>query len=244
MITLFKHTLKANKRDLKPWITSHISIAAYSAQPHKLNTNIAYIRKLNDKDVVNITLRFIDETPRVNKTLIFQRPINDSIEQSMERMKEKVQKLLVRKKFGKRTPSADEIAHAIGDIEMSLQSVTGANIQCIDWQQLLNKEPAIVEDCVLKIRDQTYSLALNYPYASYAELPSCIIVGYECYPSNLELQNTSKEECLYKWFKGVVRNSKNPKDLHGIRWLECGNSFSYCIQAEDVGHVLKVVLNR
>lgn len=245
MFALFKHTLKVNTRDLKKWITPQLPIAAYSKQPHKLNTNIAYIRKLGDKDVVNITLRYIDQTPRVNRTLIFQRPINDSIEQSMERMKQKVQTLLVRKQFGKRMPSPDEIAQSIGDIEMSLQSiVTGANIKCTDWQQLLNKGPAAVQDCILKIRHQEYSLALNYPYVSDAELPSCIIVGYDCYPSSLELQNTSKEECVYKWFKGVVRNPKNSKDLHGIKWIECGNSFSYCVQPDDVGHVLKVNLNR
>lgn len=240
MFTLFKLNLKANTRDLKKWITPYLQLTSYTTNPYKFNTNIAYIRKLKDKDVVNITLQYTDQRPRIKKTLVFQRPLNDSIEFSLERMQLKLQELLVRKMFGKVTPSEERIAHELGDVEMSLKTVAGNKIQCVDWQQLLTEGPASVQNYELKIRNETYSLALNYPYASAAKLPSCIIVGYDCYPSSLELENTTKEECVYKWFKGI-RKSKNVKDLNGIKWIECGNSFSYRAKPEDVNHIFKVI---
>lgn len=248
--TLFKLKIKKTLKDRIEKLVPLIQNAYYSQHPCKYSSNIAYFQWQQDKNIVNITLNYIDETTRIKKLFNFQRQADESIDISLNKIKLKIvkylgQKLAVRVKADKNKGSAESFAitnqleETINQLEVQLLNENDQELRDIDWLNIFQENPNTIYRSKLKVGDENYKLAINYPCVNGAKLPSCIMVGYECYPSNLEFRFTSKDECEFTWYRGV-KKSKASNNIQGIKWEPCGSSLYYYVQPQDVDHWLKV----
>lgn len=90
----------------------------------------------------------------------------------------------------------------------------------------------------LKVCDQEFSVAYNYPYVSQLTMPTIILVGFDCYPAKFEVIFTERDQCSFEWYKGIPSAKKN--DLE-IVWDKCKtDGFFYKVQSTDLNHKLKV----
>lgn len=67
-------------------------------------------------------------------------------------------------------------------------------------------------------------------------MPESVMVGSDCYP-HLEMKE-NPEDYTFEWFKGL------PEGDSDIKWIKCGESFTYKVAPEDLHHYLKVTLVR
>lgn len=212
----------------------------YATKPYKLDPALVYFRKLDDKNAVQIQLNYIEPEYRVNRVFTFERQLDEPIEKSIERMQEKMEGYLVKKLFG-RKQTTDGSKHTLsGQFELALVNAVRDRVEGISWNDFLAQPVDHLSSCALRVRDKEFGLMVNNPYVSGAKIQNSIIVGYDCYPTKMELQNTSRDECTYRWFKGLPRPT-NPKDVNAIKWIECGNEFCYRVQPDDVHHKFKVI---
>lgn len=207
---------------------------------NKLDPKTAYIRRLTDKNAVQIQLYYINPEHRMKRIFTFERGLDERIEDSIERMQSKVLSA-VAKKVGTRFASDPSFYDTVlnNQLEMKLFNQHGEEVEGTNWTELLELPNNVLDQFMLRLHRIEYTLTVNYPYVINAEMPTSIMVGYDCYPSKLELQNTSRDECLYRWYKGMPRRT-HPKDLTGIHWIECGQDFAYRVQQDDIDHKLKV----
>lgn len=223
----------------------------YATNPQTYKPKIAYIRQENEKDLVHITFEYSKETVRIKRLFAVQRLTTEPIEKSLEKMQSKVISYIQKKQHDRvakaqRKSAADaqetvaKFSAFLNEFNICLVNRNGASVQGVDWQAFIDDAADATGNYMLKVGDEDYGLAVNYPLVSAGKLPSCIMVGYECYPLSLEFQFTTRDECEYRWFKGVM-NPKRPKDMNGIKWMLCGESFHYDVQVDDIHHFLKVV---
>lgn len=219
--------------------------------------NTVYFRWQESEDVVDITFQFNIEAPPVNKAFNFKRPVEELVDTTLNRMKTNVDKEISKrskvkkvkpKKSGQPADSQPgEIIvdghgppdDAIENLKVVLLNASGAPIIGITWTELFVTNPAMAEGAVLHVKNTDYALAFNSPYVARVEVPTSMMAGYDCFPSKLEFQFTSREECEYRWYKGLPKpNHENAtKD---IKWSQCGDQFIYEVKADDVGHKIKV----
>lgn len=88
----------------------------------------------------------------------------------------------------------------------------------------------------LKVCDQEFSMAYNYPYVAELTMPLTILVGFDCYPATFKVEFTEREKCLFQWY----RSKPSPDKSHPV-WDKCEEeSFFYRVKESDLNHKLKV----
>lgn len=218
--------------------------------------NTAYFRWQNNENVVDITFLYVCEQSAIKKVFNFKRPIIELVDVTLKRMNTNVEKEISKRSKTKKAkpnkkasaeskpetdtdskPAADDT----DDGKVFLVNAIGESILGIDWTELFINNPDTYRNAVLRVRNADYFLAFNYPYVGRLDLPTCIMVGFDCFPTKLEVQFTSTDECAFKWYKGLPRPN-NEGAIKDINWTQCGNSFIYNVRAEDVGHKIKVSL--
>lgn len=214
----------------------------FSLNPYKLDPDVAYIRKLADKNAVEIQLYYVEPEFHIKRKFTFQRQLDESIERSMERMQWKVKNFVLKKMSGRAALPPSDSNSLLGTFGLSMETSTGDTVADTNWSDFLAKSTESREEHVMKLHNKQLKLITNCPYVANVELPSSIMVGYDCYPTNIEMENTSRDECIFRWFKGLPR-STHPNDLFGINWMECGSGFAYRVRPEDIDHKLKVNKN-
>lgn len=218
--------------------------------------NTVYFRWQESDGVVDITFQFNLDVPSVNKAFNFKRPIDELVDLTLNRMKTNVDKEIQKRSKVKKTkpkktnqpdgqPETEESVDArpaeetIQNLKVTLVNTAGEPITGITWTDLFLTNPELGKSAILRVKVVDYVLAFNYPYVGRVDMPTSIMVGFDCFPSKLEFQFTTREECEYRWYKGLPKpNHENAtKD---IKWIQCGEQFIYVPKAEDIGHKLKV----
>lgn len=215
--------------------------------------NIAYFRWQEDENVVDITLQFVCEQSVVNKVFNFKRQTAELIESTLNRIRTNVEKEVQKKAKTKKVKKKKEVEEAtvIADIKeappaadnasvtVAIINANGDALTGITWTEFFIDQPALHKTTVLRVRNVDYSIAFNYPYVARLDLPACILVGYDCYPTKLELQFTSRDECEFVWYKGLPKPNHEGA-VKDIKWTPCGEGYIYRVQADDAGHKFKV----
>lgn len=243
-------------------IASFSSVSSRNRSPI-IKMNTAYFHWQDADGVVDITLHFVCEHPPVNKVFNFKRQVDELIDTTLNRMKANVDKEVQKKaKSGKaksnkkkkasdgeattagaavcdeeKPPASDDAEEAA--VKVLLLNATGDVITGISWTELFIGQPELHRQAVLRVKNVDFALAFNYPHVSRIELPTCLLVGYDCFPTKLDLQFTSRDECDFVWFRGLPKpNHENA--VKDIRWTRCGEGYIYRMQPEDAGHKFKV----
>lgn len=216
--------------------------------------NTAYFRWQDDEGVVDITFLYVCEQPAIHKVFNFKRKIDELVTTSLNRMKtnvekeiskkSKVKKAKPNKKVSDKTTSetdknAKPVPDEIGTVAVSLLNASAEPISGIDWTEMFINNPEAYRNAVLRVNNLDYFVAFNYPYVGRLDLPACIMVGFDCFPSKFDVQFSTRDECEFKWYKGLPKPG-NEGAIKDINWAQCANSFIYNVQAEDVGHKIKV----
>lgn len=219
--------------------------------------NIAYFRWQESDGVIDITFQLNIDVPTVNKSFNFKRPVSELVDITLNRMKTNVDKEIQKRSKVKsvktkktkkveadqsKQPEAEGEGSAeenIQNLKVLLVNSTGEPITGITWTDLFVTTPELSKNAILRIKIFDYALAFNYPHVGRVDMPTSIMVGFDCYSTKLEFQFTTRAECEYKWYKGLPKpNHENA--VKDIKWTQCGDEFIYKPKTEDLGHKLKV----
>lgn len=200
--------------------------------------NFVYFRRPPNESNIDITFHFKNDSFGIDRTFNFQRNSGETVETSLIRVRKNFEKELA-KKFGggkKRKPKEGETeSRSPPEVVVQLLNAAGQSITSATWTELFAEDEARTQGLVLSILGHDFVVTYNYPYASEFQLPSVILVGFKCYPSKFEVTFAERNECLFRWYRGLPAKSDDD-----IEWVECGDSFFYEVQKEDVNHKLKV----
>lgn len=217
---------------------------------------IAYFRWQHDEAVVDITLQFVCEKSAVNKAFNFKRKTDELIDSTLNRIKTNVDKEVQKKANTKKGKSKKKDSdEALANNENNDVTTTAANnvvtvailndsgevLSGITWTDFFITQPDLHKTAVLRVKNIDYAIAFNYPYVARVDLPTCILVGYDCFPTKLDLQFTSRQECEFVWYKGLPKPNHEGA-VKDIKWSKCGDGYIYRVQADDAGHKLKVCI--
>lgn len=200
---------------------------------------IAYVRHFKNTQNFEIIFHYRNVTIGIDRIFNFQRNIDETIETTLKRIQANVQKEFVKVKGAKKKPKAkpsEENQTTITKVEIDLvaekdDSTTWSNL-------LINAETSDFDSIVLKVCEQEFQVAYNYPYVNQVLLPSVILTGFQCYPAKFEVFFAERESCSFEWYRGLPTANKRDSD---IVWIKCdGTKFFYDVQSHDLGHKLKV----
>lgn len=170
----------------------------------------------NTKDENQLVFVFNYNNTHKKKRIQFVRPIDNSIKESLNRMKLKLIKKI--------PTDGDDILLKLID------STHGEEVTEATWQDLIPK----ISSIRMQLQNDEYQFVHNYPIVEDIELPAVALVGFDLYPTKLVINSGDKSNCVFKWYRRPKRKGK---------WVECnlGNKFFYPCTENDLDHRIKVV---
>lgn len=194
---------------------------------------VAYIRHCVNTKNVELVFHYQNSSIGIDRIFNFQRNIDETVDTTLNRIKNNFEKEL--KRGGKKKkPKTDQQS-----VPIEIDLITEKD-ETTTWSNVLAKanEPEF-ESIILKICEQQFHLTYNYPYVNQLQLPSAILVDFDCYPAKFEVFFTERDKCTFEWYRGTPTSSKNDED---IVWQKCegATGFFYIAQSNDRDHKLKV----
>lgn len=232
---------KAKKRDFT-------NIERYFYLPNKV-----YVRETTgdfNKPVVSVTFKFINKIPPMDKVYDFSFDPDSKVGESIERIERQIKTemkirydLVINDKYGLANTS-EWSDNDIQSFKVTILNESGNPVESKNWKSLIEEADALVR-LKLKISRVHHDVILKGPHVKFVELPTTIMVGDDCCPSRIVLENTTIGNCTYKWFKGIPPPTDTESKLmeeidHLIDWKECGDSYYYSVSKDDIGNSLKV----
>lgn len=223
---------------------------AAGPQRYQYHEDTIFIREAKDRrrnPTILVAFKFKNRMPPMDKTYAFCLGADDPVESTLESIRDKIgNEMRIRIKLGMTYDATDEDLKALANGEFNKFDVTildenGEQLQGVNWKEYFSNELKTPASAKIKIQGKDYRVNFNSPFIVWFDLPTTNIVGDDCYPINVDLVNTSKDECIYKWYKGLPI-SESSRDNHKIEWKLCGEAFSYRITTDDIGYKLKVFL--
>lgn len=198
----------------------------------RLNMNEAILFHEEGSKNFKMSFRFINPELNVDRQFNFQRHVDESINNFVQRINRNVnvylkEKIYRRLKKQNKCVTPKCVESLKSDVENNIQflrndSVLNGDLTC---QTLLNNS----SDIKLVIFDQEYILKQNVPSITKLELPSSILIDFPVYPSKFEGTNIDKSKSIFNWYK----NEKN-------KWIHVGEGFLYVPSSSDLGCRLKI----
>lgn len=181
----------------------------------RIHDNIVFINDGENKQDLQIRFNW---SGNKTKAILFVRPINDPINESLKSMTRKLQN-----KAAKFTDNVKKFNLKLIDTVNGEQSIERT------WQEII----PILSTYRLQLGNDQYDIVYNYPLIHRIELPEKTSVGFDLYPSLLEYTG-DLSALSFKWF---VRKHKNSK------WIEIDNvdGCVYHCGHDDLGAKVKVV---
>lgn len=213
---------------------------------YSYNEHVAVLRDTTDRrknSCLSMVFKYKHRMPPMEKTYGFFQTPDESVNVALERIQKKIgNEVKIRIKLGMTYGATEEEAKAIanGDVpecDVSLLTESGEKITDVTFNEFLATNPDATLKAKLKIYEQEYDVVYKVPFVIFMDLPSTIMAGEDCYPTNMNVENTTKDECEYEWFRGLMGEDE---DATKIEWQSCGKGFSYKVSKEDVGFRLRV----
>ncbi|XP_031627621.1 2',5'-phosphodiesterase 12 [Contarinia nasturtii] len=207
-----------------------------------VNMGVAHIRR-STADAARFELVFRYQNPVVGIDRVFnlQRDVNESIRSTLTRIKTNVEKehgkkLKKRKKPKKGEAESETTPHS-NPVEIELLM---DKCETTTWSEIFaNVDEHEFKESKLKVCDQEFTVAYNYPYVQELTMPSTILVGFDCYPAIFKVEFTEREKCLFEWYRGKPSPNENSPITD---WDKCEeDGFFYRVKVSDLNHKLKFV---
>lgn len=204
---------------------------------------VAYIRRPADAATFELVFRYQNQNVGIDRVFNFQRSVSESIASTINRIKTNVEKehnkKLKKMKKNMKKSKADSTttgsASASDNSDQINVDFAIEKSESTTWSEIFaNADDHEFKTIKLKIVGQEFSVAYNLPYVNQVDLPSVIIVGYDCYPSKFEVVFTDRDKCTFEWYRGSNVDSD-------VAWSKCEQEgFFYNVQPSDLRHKLKV----
>lgn len=228
------------------WASRHTPTAG--PQRYQYNEDTIFIREAKDRrrnPAIAVAFKFKNRMPPMDKTYAFWLGADDPVESTLEAIRDKIgNEMRIRIKLGMTYDASDEDLRALANgefknFDVAILDENGEQLQEINWKEYFSDESKTPASVQIKMQGKNYRVEFNSPFVVWLDLPSTIIVGDDCYPIDVDLVDTSKDKCIYKWYKGLPI-SDSSRDNNKIEWKLCGEAFSYRVTTDDIGYKLKV----
>lgn len=219
-------------------LTSFLPIPTIQQQFLKNSSQLVTILNMNEAILLHekgsknfkMSFRYINPELNVNRQFNFERHVDESINNFVQRINKNINVHLKEKSY-RRLKKQDKYVTPVKSIKSDIEdnvkflrndSVLNGDLTC---QTILNNS----SDIKLVIFDKEYILKQNIPSITKLELPSSILINFPVYPSKFEGKNVDKSKSSFNWYK----NEKN-------KWIHVGEGFSYVPSSFDLGCRLKI----
>ena len=224
--------------------------------------NEAYFKHMVDEQKIAISFRFVHEleTKKIDRVFNFVRDVNESVEVSLNRIKNNLEKEFIKKQKKKpkknQPPAEAEPAEEnlqVGLKEFSLKlwnliskiSLFQIQVELLDSHGLVeNKTFAELlehfesSEYILRLHQIPFTVKFNWPWINNLQLPTSILAGFFVYPSKLDIDYADRHASGFIWYRGKLAENKREDQ---IAWEEIGRGFSILASHEDIGYKLKLV---
>lgn len=218
--------------------------------------NIAYARKYPNSTTIEISFHYKNADIGIDREFNLNRNLDEKVCQTLERIKTNLEKEF-RKKGGNKkkkgkpanTSNTDNLAESstnavkntnASDVSVCVVNRNGTPLNDETWNQLFTTEEGMNTSLLLKVMEQDFCIAYNFPYVKQMLLPSVIMSRFSVYPAKLDVHFAQPNDCMFEWYRGVPKEKNNDTD---IEWIKCGESFFYQVNDNDIRHKLKVQIH-
>lgn len=182
------------------------------------------IHREKNGSLVVIQFVYANDAIKIRKAIKCVRKSHEPISCSIERVREKIVDVLVRK--------CEKRGLSVPDCKVKLD---GADAGHESWTKLLDNLSGFETNLMLKIDDELYPIEYNPPSIALIELPTEVFPGFDCYPSKLNITGDfSKCSRIFKWKQKSSRSNK---------WFPCkdNESFIHRVSENDIGTELQLI---
>lgn len=209
-----------------------------------VNMAVAHIRRPANAATFELVFRYQNQNVGIDRVFNLQRNVTESINSTMNRIKTNIEKehnkklKKTKKSKAGNTSAAGSVSGGDNNDQIDVDFAIEKN-ESTTWSDIfVNVDDHEFKTTKLRIVDQEFSVAYNYPYVSQVTMPSVILEGFQCYPAKFEVVFTDRDKCTFEWYRGLPTASKNDSD---IAWSKCEQEgFFYNVQSSDLRHKLKV----
>lgn len=202
----------------------------YSQLVTQLNMNEAILFHEEGSKDFKMSFRYINPELNVDRQFNFQRHVDESINNFVQRINKNINVCLmgkIHRRLKKKNKYVTPVESLKSEVEDNVKflrndSVLNGDLTC---QTILNNS----SDIKLVIFDKEYILKQNVPSITKIELPSSILIDFPVYPSKFEGTNIDKSKSIFNWYK----NENN-------KWIHVGEGFLYVPSSSDLGCKLKM----
>ncbi|KAB7501138.1 hypothetical protein Anas_10891, partial [Armadillidium nasatum] len=190
-----------------------------------------------DKGIVSVTLKYVNEDLRINKGFHFNRKSTEKCSHALARISDKINECIIRK-----NPQQDikQLLVKVNVISKTDRNNDVESLSCLDCFVNVNN--------YLKIGNKEYQFEINPPRIISIELPKKVILaGFILYPSQIKGYNFNISDSNFKWYvsrrKFEFVDELNIKTLSNYtqEWKEIGEGFQIFINKEHISRYIKVV---
>lgn len=183
----------------------------------ELCDKVVFISSTKDVDQLNFKFIYKNHQTNKRKTIQFDRPIDDTIQESVQRMKVKLTK-----KWSQQQNDSDDIGLRVVD------SSSGNEVVQSKWRQIIPN----ISTFRMNLQNDEYKMVYNYPIIEEIELPKIASVGFDLYPLKLKITGDTSN-ATFRWYR-MKRKGK---------WTEFENEnqYFYRCQESDLNCRIKVV---
>ena len=207
-----------------------------SQQGSNKHPDKAYIRKLKDTDRIEIKLFYADEDLDLNRWFVFNRLLDDNVQQIKERVTANLDKAClkahkIKQKSAKKGRPLDPPSYKLlVDVKQSETPVDSAVI----FRDLI-QQPNVA----LSVNDKVYKFDVDPPTVNLLKLPSAPMAGFPIYPTKLEVENCTPSQCDFLWFKSSPSLASPPEPNSNL-WKPVSQGMVYTISNSDIGSWLQL----
>lgn len=214
---------------------------------YKYNDNVVFIREAEDHrkiTTISLVFNYKNRMPPMEKTYAFFYSPDEYVEDMTQRIRHKISnEMRIRVKLGMTYGATEEEvkeieSNGLPEFEVSMVKETGEPIEGVNLNELFLSNSESTLGSKMKIQGEDYAVMFNGPFAVFMELPETIMVGDQCYPRNIKIEETTKEECEFQWFKALP-GPENERNFE-FDWQPCGDGFTYHVTKADIGYKLRV----
>ena len=199
--------------------------------PSKSNMK-AYIRTQKE-DRVEIKFRYVDSNLGLDRWFSLNRSVDDSVQQIKERIVTNIDKACL--KYRKKNKLKKSPESAVSE-EFKLDVTITENNEVL-CSELACRELLAMQNVAIVVNGQCFHLDIDPPTVKTLKLPASIMAGYSVYPSKLEVEYCTPNQCEFKWFKCHAPTA--PVGESDV-WTQVGTGLTYTTSNLDIGSWLKL----
>lgn len=191
------------------------SVIMHSENPTTKNEmNTAYFSHLPNENFFHITFYLKNENFGINRQFNFKRQLTECVNVCIDRMSVNVQKDICKKnktKFRKKKAAIEQVNEEVR-LPMDAIQLSRTNddnvviLETEKFEEIFLNQHNLYNNLKLKLFDEHYCVAINYPMINSIELPTILLTDCYAHPCKLDIQFGNINENIFVWYRGLQVN--------------------------------------